>query len=88
MMHSWASRSRCCAWEACSESSSGVVHPADPKVASSWGPVTHTQGMESQFAPSTSCMLIYFFYFPAKKKRKDLKFAVWPSGGAVDFKPE
>lgn len=50
MMHSWASRSRCCAWEACSESSSGVVHPAEPSVASSWGPVTQTQGMESQSA--------------------------------------
>lgn len=48
MMQSWASRSRCCAWEACSESSSGVVHPAEPSVASSWGPVTQTQGMESQ----------------------------------------
>lgn len=50
MMHSWASRSRCCAWEACSDSSSGVVHPAEPRVASSWGPATQTQGMKSELS--------------------------------------
>lgn len=54
MMHSWASRSRCCAWEACSDSSSGVVHPAEPRVASSWGPVTQTQGMESVNQPTNT----------------------------------
>lgn len=59
MMHSWASRSSCCAWEACSDSSSGLVHPAEPSVASSWGPVTHTQGM-SQPATQQSIPLPHY----------------------------
>lgn len=64
MMQSWASRSRCWAWEACSESSSGVVHPAEPSVASSWGPVTQTQGMESQYGRQQTTQPLYLSLSP------------------------
>ena len=94
MMHSWASRSRCCAWEACSESSSGVVHPAEPKVASSWGPVTQTQGMESQSAqPFPLWLSIYpspltvLCTLSLSTTAQSLKNKALVSGTAVDFKP-
>lgn len=64
MMQSWASRSRCWAWEACSDSSSGVVHPAEPSVASSWGPVTQTQGMESQYGRQQTTQPLYLSLSP------------------------